>query len=130
MVTIFLSPLDVHVNRAPIDGVVESVEYRKGKFRPAYVADAPSVNERNYVIIRGEHAQCLVVQIVGVLARRVVCWVNKGDTVKRGEKFGLMKFGSCVQVFMPAKTVVTVTEGARVMGAESVIGVMAHEPMG
>ena len=130
VVTIFLSPLDVHVNRMPIDGVIETVEYRKGQFRPAYIADAPSVNERNYVVVRGEHTQCLVVQIVGVLARRVVCWVSMGDRVRRGEKFGLMKFGSCIQVYMPPDTEITVREGARVTGAETVIGVIPHGFMG
>jgi len=127
LVTIFLSPLDVHVNRVPISGKIELVAHKAGKFRPAYIADAPSVNERNYVAIKGENTRCLLVQIVGVLARRVVCWVKPGDIVVRGDKFGLMKFGSCMQVFMPLEAEVMVRVGERVVGGESVIGVVRSE---
>lgn len=124
MVTIFLSPLDVHVNRSPIGGRVTVVEHRPGQFRAAYLAEAPSVNERNYVAVKNNETQCLLVQIVGVLARRVVCWVKAGDELQRGEKFGLMKFGSSLQVFMPPETQVRVKRGARVVGGETVIGVI------
>jgi phosphatidylserine decarboxylase len=129
MVTIFLSPLDVHVNRTPIAGEVVAVEHRKGRFRPAYLAEAPSVNERNYIVVRNEYTQCLLVQIVGVLARRVVCWAKPGDTLAQGEKFGLMKFGSSMQVFMPVNTEIKVENGARVIGGETVIGVITHDPL-
>jgi len=124
LVTIFLSPLDVHVNRAPISGEVVEVRHKKGLYRPAFLADAPSVNERNYVAIRNARVQCLLVQIVGVVARRVVCWVKKGGQITRGEKFGLMKFGSSIQVFMPSSTSCTVRVGKRVVGGETVIGVI------
>jgi len=124
LVTIFLSPLDVHVNRAPISGEVVEVRHKKGLYRPAFLVDAPSVNERNYVAIRNERVQCLLVQIVGVVARRVVCWAKKGDRVARGEKFGLMKFGSSIQIFMPSDTACAVRVGERVVGGETVIGVM------
>lgn len=127
MVTIFLSPLDVHVNRAPISGRVKTVEHRPGLFRPAYLAEAPSVNERNYVVVTNDETRCLLVQIVGVVARRVVCWVKAGDELKRGEKFGLMKFGSSMQVFMPPTTDLVVKRGTRVVGGESLIGVIRRE---
>ncbi len=130
LITIFLSPLDVHVNRAPIAGEVVEVRHKKGLFRPAFLADAPSVNERNYVAIRGESTQCLLVQIVGVVARRVVCWVKKGDKLERGAKFGVMKFGSSMQVFMPLAATCTVRAGERVVGGETVIGVITHAELG
>jgi len=124
LVTIFLSPLDVHVNRAPIAGEVVKVWHKPGLFRPAYLADAPAVNERNYVAIKGEATQCLLVQIVGVVARRVVCWAKVGDSLGRGEKFGVMKFGSSMQVFMPLEADCTVRVGDKVVGGETVIGVI------
>lgn len=127
LVTIFLSPLNVHVNRVPISGRVVQVEHKKGKFKPAYVVDAPSINERNYVALENNQIKCLLVQIVGVLARRVVCWVKPGDEVVRGEKFGLMKFGSCMQVFMPIETEARVKVGEHVVGGETVIGVIIDE---
>ncbi|MDP3487059.1 MAG: phosphatidylserine decarboxylase [Bacillota bacterium] len=127
LVTIFLSPLNVHVNRVPISGKVVRVEHKIGKFKPAYVVDAPSVNERNYVALENDHIKCLLVQIVGVLARRVVCWVKPGDDVVRGEKFGLMKFGSCMQVFMPIEAESRVKVGEHVIGGETVIGVIINE---
>jgi phosphatidylserine decarboxylase len=130
MVTIFLGPLDVHINRSPIGGRVTAVEHRRGQFRPAYLAEAPAVNERNYVAVKNDETQCLLVQIVGILARRVVCWVKVGDELERGEKFGLMKFGSSLQVFMPPATEVRVKRGARVVGGETVIGVIKRGAVG
>jgi len=129
LVTIFLSPLDVHVNRTPIAGRVVRVEHRPGLFKPAYIIDAPSVNERNYVAIENNGVRCLLVQIVGVLARRVVCWAKPGDELSRGEKFGLMKFGSCMQVFMPLETATLVQVGDKVVGAQTVIGVIKDDPV-
>jgi len=129
MVTIFLSPLDVHVNRSPIDGQVIAVEHKPGRFRPAYLAEAPSVNERNLIAVKNSQTQCLLVQIVGVVARRVVCWVKVGDQIQRGEKFGLMKFGSSMQVFMPPETEVKVEQGERVVGGETVIGVIRRDKL-
>jgi len=124
LVTIFLSPLDVHVNRSPIAGEVTKVAHQPGLFRPAYLVDAPAVNERNYVAIKGADTQCLLVQIVGVVARRVVCWVKVGDKIERGAKFGVMKFGSSMQVFMPREANCTVRVGDKVVGGETVIGVI------
>lgn len=129
LVTIFLSPLDVHVNRTPIGGEVVKVEHRAGLFKPAYIADAPSVNERNYVVVDNGSVQVLLVQIVGVLARRVVCWVKPGDKLERGGKFGLMKFGSCMQVFMPLTAELLVSVGERVIGGVSRIGVIRDGAM-
>lgn len=126
LVTIFLSPLDVHVNRTPIAGRVVKVEHRLGLFRPAYISNAPAVNERNYIAVENDKVRCLLVQIVGVLARRVVCWVKPGDLLERGERFGLMKFGSCMQVFMPVQTKAQVKVGDRVVAGETVIGVVYH----
>lgn len=127
MVTIFLSPLDVHVNRAPIGGEVRHVEHRPGLFRAAYIADAPSVNERNYIVIENSRTRCLAVQIVGVLARRAVCWVKPGQSVAAGERIGIMKFGSCMQIFMPPETALRVSVGDRVCAGETVIGMISYD---
>ncbi len=127
MVTIFLSPLDVHVNRTPIGGTVTQTEHKPGLFRAAYIAEAPSVNERNYIVVENVHARCLVVQIVGVLARRVVCWVKAGQALQAGERIGLMKFGSCMQVFMPPDTKIKVATGDRVRAGETIIGEMSYD---
>jgi len=119
-VTIFLSPLDVHINRAPNEGRVTRVEYRPGQFRPAYREDA-SQNECNELWIDRNGETIIVRQIVGVLARRIVCRIHEGERVTRGQRIGLMKFGSRMDVFLPARAELTVAVGQTVVGGETVI---------
>ena len=120
-ITIFLSPMDVHVNRMPVDGRVAKVEYYPGRFLPAYRADAGDLNEHTQVTIERNGYHVVVRQIVGVLARRIVCRVKPGDLVRAGDRFGVMKFGSRMDVFLPAHAVVAVTVGDRVVGGVTVL---------
>jgi phosphatidylserine decarboxylase len=119
-VTIFLSPLDVHINRAPNEGRITRVEYRPGQFLPAYREDA-SHNERNEIWIDRQGETIIVRQIVGVLARRIVCRVHEGERVTRGQRIGLMKFGSRMDVFLPSRAELMVRVGQSVVGGETVI---------
>ena len=120
-VSIFLSPLDVHVNRTPIGGRVLEVTHRRGRFLPAYDRRSGAENERSE--IRLDHAGQTVVfrQVVGVLARRVVCRLAPGMNVVRGQRFGIMKFGSRMDVFLPESAVLAVTAGEAVRGGETVL---------
>jgi len=122
-VAVFLSPLDVHVNRAPIAGVVTDVLYTPGAFRPAYDKDADA-NERCAVRLQGEHARVTCVQIAGVVARRIVCRVGSGDKLAAGERYGMIRFGSRTDCYMPRGTEVTVRPGESVRGGQTVIGVL------
>ncbi len=122
-VAIFLSPLDVHVNRAPIAGVVTDVVYTPGRFVAAYDPAAES-NERCAVRLQGEHARVTVVQIAGVVARRIVCRVGPGDKLAAGERFGMIRFGSRTDCYMPRGTEVTVRVNEHVRGGQTVIGVL------
>ena len=122
--SVFLSPLDVHVNRAPIGGVVVDRQYTAGDFRAAYRPEASEVNERCALLIQGDHARVVVVQIAGVLARRIVCRVGPGDRLAAGERFGMIKFGSRTDVVVPRSTEILVHEGDYVRGGETVIGVL------
>jgi phosphatidylserine decarboxylase len=123
-VSIFLSPLDVHVNRAPVTGLVRSVEYVAGKFRAAYRAEASEVNERCTVTLDGDAARVTVAQIAGVLARRIVCRVRAGDKLQAGERYGLIRFGSRTDLFVSRSTELRVRVGDRVTGGESIMGVL------
>jgi phosphatidylserine decarboxylase len=119
-ITIFLSPMDVHMNRTPVEGRVARIEYRPGKFLPAYKEDA-SANELNEIWIDYFGEPVVVRQIVGVLARRVVCRVNEGQVLERGERIGLMKFGSRMDVFLPKRAALLVTVGQTVIAGETVL---------
>jgi phosphatidylserine decarboxylase len=119
-ITIFLSPMDVHMNRTPVEGRVTRIEYRPGKFLPAYKEDA-SANELNEIWIDYFGEPVVVRQIVGVLARRVVCRVNEGQVLERGERIGLMKFGSRMDVFLPKRAALLVTVGQTVIAGETVL---------
>ena len=123
-VSIFLSPLDVHVNRAPIGGLVKNVEYVAGRFLAAYRPEASEQNERCAVSLDGDRARVTVTQISGVLARRIVCRVRPGDTVRAGERYGLIRFGSRTDLVLPRGTELRVGVGDRVRGGESVMGVL------
>jgi len=120
-ITIFLSPMDVHVNRMPIAGRVSKVRYHPGRFLPAYRADAGDLNEHTEVWLDHGGQTIVVRQIVGVLARRIVCRAKEGDSMQAGQRFGVMKFGSRMDVFVPAPSAVTVSVGDRVVAAVTVI---------
>jgi len=123
-VSIFLSPMDVHVNRVPASGRVTRVTLHPGAFLPAYRHDAGGKNERSEIWI-DHHGQPIVTrQIVGMLARRVVCRLTGGDEVRAGQRLGIMKFGSRMDVFLPVTATITVQVGATVRGGESVIAVL------
>ena len=122
VVSIFLSPFDVHINRSPIAGRITSVNYTKGRFMIATRDEASLVNEQNSLTIRGERITVTCKQIAGVLARRIVCWKRAGDTLELGERFGLIKFGSRTDLTLPAEVEVLVEVGARVRGGVSLIG--------
>jgi phosphatidylserine decarboxylase len=124
-VAIFLSPLDVHVNRAPIAGLVVGVTYSRGRFVPAYQPEAGRVNERCIVNLQGETARMTVVQIAGVVARRIVCRVGPGEKLAAGERFGMIRFGSRTDCIMPRSTRVSVEPGDRVVGGITVVGALA-----
>ncbi len=122
LVSIFLSPLDVHINRAPIAGQITSVSYTKGKFLVAMDERASLVNEQNALTIEGEKVTVVCKQIAGILARRIICWKRAGERVALGERFGLIKFSSRTDVLMPANVEVLVKEGDRVQGGTTIIG--------
>lgn len=121
VVSIFLSPLDVHINRSPIAGKITNTVYTRGKFLMATNEMASLVNEQNALTIEGE-ITVVCKQIAGILARRVVCWKKAGDTLALGERFGMIKFSSRTDLVLPANVKITVTEGARVRGGTTVIG--------
>jgi phosphatidylserine decarboxylase len=123
-ISIFLSPIDVHVNRSPVSGRVTKVDFRKGKFLPAYHRDAAAANERSEVWVDHGGVHVVFRQIVGILARRVVCRVQPGSQLKAGERFGIMKFGSRMDVFLPANTELKVSIGDAVVGGVTVIAVL------
>ena len=122
LVSIFLSPLDVHINRAPIGGQITDLSYTKGKFLMATDENASLVNEQNVLTIEGEKITVICKQIAGILARRIVCWKRKGERVALGERFGLIKFSSRTDIILPQSVDVLVSEGMRVKGGTSIIG--------
>ncbi len=122
VISIFLSPLDVHINRSPIPGKIVDMIYSPGKFLMATNEKASLVNEQNALTIQGEKITVVCKQIAGILARRVVCWKGKGDSLGLGERFGMIKFSSRTDVLLPANVKITVKEGERVRGGTTVIG--------
>jgi phosphatidylserine decarboxylase len=119
-VTIFLSPMDVHMNRSPVGGRVTRIEYRPGAFLPAYKESA-NANELNEVWIEADGRTVVFRQVVGILARRIVCRIREGDELQRGERIGLMKFGSRMDVFLPTDADLLVSVGDRVVGGETIL---------
>jgi phosphatidylserine decarboxylase len=120
-ISIFMSPLDVHVNRAPVSGTVERVEHRNGRFRAAFADKASVDNERNALVLASEGRRYLCVQIAGAVARRIICRVAPGDRVQRGERFGMIMFGSRVDLFLPAGVEPRVRPGDRVHAGQTVV---------
>jgi phosphatidylserine decarboxylase len=123
-ISIFLSPLDVHVNRIPVSGRVTSVEYHPGRFLPAYRRESGDLNEHTEVVIEQRGQQVVVRQIVGVLARRIVCRTKEGAEVRAGDRFGVMKFGSRMDVFLPADATIHVEVGQAVVGGVTVVAML------
>ena len=119
-ITIFLSPMDVHMNRTPVSGRITRVDYRPGKFLPAY-NEGSNDNELNEVWIDANGRTIVFRQVVGLLARRIVCRVQEGERLERGQRVGLMKFGSRMDVFLPMDATLLVSVGDRVVGGETVI---------
>jgi len=122
LVSIFLSPLDVHINRAPITGEITEIDYKKGKFLMATKEQSRLLNEQNSLTISGVFLTVRCTQIAGVLARRIVCWKRTGERVKCGDRFGMIKFSSRTDLMMPANVEILVREGMRVRGGETIIG--------
>jgi len=124
-ISIFMNVFNVHVNRIPYDGVVEVIRYYPGKFLTANLDKASTENERNALVIGLENGEkMLVIQIAGLVARRIVCWVAAGMKVNKGERFGLIRFGSRLDVFLPPRTNVSVRVGDKVRAGETPIGEM------
>jgi phosphatidylserine decarboxylase len=120
--SIFMSPLDVHVNRAPIAGVIENVSYRKGTFSIAAKDEASIENEQNVFTLAGEQGKVIVKQIAGAVARRIVFWKRAGDRLARGERVGLIKFGSRVDVLFEPGIKLRVKVGDRVRAGSTILG--------
>jgi phosphatidylserine decarboxylase len=125
-VSIFLSLFNVHINRSPIAGKVEMVTYHPGKFKVALDARASVENEQNVLIIGNGSHHIKFSQIAGILARRIVCWKKEGDRVEKGERIGLIKFGSRVDIFLPRDVALAVNLGDKVKGGSTIIGRFIH----
>ena len=126
-ITIFLSPMDVHINRTPVGGRVTRIQYRPGRFLPAFDERAND-NELNEIWVDHDGRTIVFRQVVGILARRIVCRVDEGAQLARGERIGLMKFGSRMDVFLPVNAQLQVAVGDRVVGGETVLATL--EPAG
>lgn len=121
-VSIFMSPFDVHVNRSPCKGVVKDVRHVPGRFRAAFKHESPEVNEHITMLLETEHGEIAVRQVAGFLARRAVCRVKPGETLRQGQRYGIIKFSSRVDVFLPLGTQIKVKLHDRVRAGETVIG--------
>lgn len=124
-ISIFLSPVDVHVNRIPVSGRITRVEYHPGRFLPAYKAAAGDLNEFTEVVIDHDGESIVVRQIVGVLARRIVCRVTEGTTVRAGDRMGVMKFGSRMDIFLPKTATLHTKVGETVVGGVTRLATLA-----
>jgi len=123
-ISIFLNVFDVHVNRSPIAGTVKLVEYREGGFMNAMTPESSLTNEQTLIQIEGDGCEVSLKQIAGLLARRIVCNVKAGDKVERGDRIGMIKFGSRCDVLMPAEAALKVRTGERVKGGSSLLAVL------
>lgn len=127
-ISIFLSPMDVHVNRTPVSGRVTRVDFRRGGFLPAYHHDAASSNERSEIWVDHDGQTIVFRQIVGMLARRVVCRVQPGARIQAGQRIGIMKFGSRMDIFLPPSATLHVSVGDVVRGGETVMASLSPRP--
>ncbi len=122
-ISIFLSPLDVHVNWTPIEGIIREVNYKPGKYLMAFEPKSSELNERNDIIIEdSKNRKILIRQIAGFIARRIVCWVNPEERVSMAQKYGMIKFGSRIDILLPRSVKLNVEVGQRVYGGQTVIG--------
>ena len=121
-VVIFLSVFNVHVNRSPIEGEIKCQQYVCGRFKPAYKDSVGFENERHMIGIENDRLRITVTQIAGILARRIVSWVTLDDVLKKGECYGLIRFGSCTEIVMPRNVAIEVKKGDKVVGGETIIG--------
>lgn len=125
-ISIFMSPLDVHVNRSPCEGKVINVKYSPGKYMAAYKDDASLKNENIAMVLECEEGRILVRQVAGFIARRAVCRAKTGDTLKRGERYGIIKFSSRLDVFLPKNSEIEVKLGDKVKAGETVLAVIRN----
>ncbi|MFZ3122883.1 MAG: phosphatidylserine decarboxylase [Thermodesulfovibrionales bacterium] len=123
-ISIFMSPFNVHVNRAPCDGKIKNIQHNKGNFMAAYKDDASFRNENIEMTLKTKYGDILVRQVAGYVARRAVCRANAGDSLRRGERYGIIKFSSRLDVYLPKETAIKVKLGYRVKAGETVIGVI------
>lgn len=123
-ISIFLSIFNVHVNRAPVGGKVETVKYNPGKFHIAAVDKASTENEQTAMVIASENRKILVKQIAGFIARRIVCYAKSGDVIRKGERYGIICFGSRVDIFLPTDSEIKVKLGDKVKGAKDIIAIL------
>ena len=122
-ISIFMSVFNVHVNRTPVGGSIERIDYHAGKFFSANLDKASEQNENNQVTLQTPDSQKIVViQIAGLIARRIVCWVTTGDLLDRGQRFGLIRFGSRLELFLPDNATVIAEKGQRVTAGETIVG--------
>jgi phosphatidylserine decarboxylase len=122
-ISIFLNVFDVHINRIPCAGTIMDIAYQPGQFMAANRAEATIRNEQNALMIEtSSHQKVLCSQVAGLIARRIVCWAKPGDSIQTGERFGLIRFGSRVDLFLPKRSKITIEVGDRVKGGESVLG--------
>ncbi|MHB9099632.1 MAG: phosphatidylserine decarboxylase family protein [Syntrophales bacterium] len=122
-ISIFMNIFNVHVNRIPFSGEVLSIRYKPGKFLSANLDKASALNERNTVLIRtSDGREIITVQIAGLIARRIVCWLKEGMKVTKCERFGLIRFGSRVELFLPTDSILLVKKGDKVRAGETPIG--------
>lgn len=125
-ISIFMNVFNVHVNRAPFDGTIERIAYHKGKFLSANLDKASKENERNEIMIRTKDGRAVwVVQIAGLIARRIVCWTSEGAIIKKGERFGLIRFGSRVEVFLPSDSRILVNPDDKVRAGKTPLGYLS-----
>jgi phosphatidylserine decarboxylase len=121
-ISIFLSPLDVHVNWLPMSGSIKEINYRPGKFIVAFAPKSSDINERNDIIIENQNGTILVRQIAGFVARRICCWIKTNDTVIAGQKYGMIRFGSRVDILLPKNVEIVLSIGDRVEGGKTILG--------
>lgn len=121
-IRIFLNVFNVHINRMPVSARVEWIEKTGGLNLPAFIGKAADKNVRNYVGLTTDWGKVMVVQITGLIARRIVCWVESGDSLNIGERFGLIRFGSCTELYLPSNAQVLVKPGQRIKGGETIVG--------
>jgi phosphatidylserine decarboxylase len=122
-VSVFMSVFNVHVNRSPLKGRIIDSAYARGKFLRADLNQASFSNEQNALLVEtAEGVRLLVVQIAGLIARRIVCWVKKGDAVERGQRFGLIRFGSRLDIYLPEKTALQVQLGQKALAGQTILG--------